>query len=409
MLSQLFPALAERDVRRYAIGQVTSVIGGWTQTITINLLAWALTGSPGMLGLLNFLLFAPSLVVAPLGGSRITQGNALRATTWILMGSLAISSLLTLLAALGQLTIAWLIGVAAVAGFFNAMEMPARQVLLINLVRDRSLIGNAVSVNSLAWNCGRMIGPALGAMLFAGFGAAWGFAANVIGLTVMLFCVRTVRMNAPAATSGAARGGLRAAARYVMDDPQASVMMPVLACVGVFAGGYQTLVPVLADRGHGDTAAFTGLFFGSAGGGSLCVAMLLSSRYALPASRRVLVWMPWLTALSLCAIALLDAPALAAASFALLGASITFTGPGTNANLQQHAPPHLRGALSGLFTMAFMGTIPFGQLLAGALAESLSVRQTLLAMAGALMVALLLLFVPRWIRQRRPTIGAGRL
>ncbi|MEO9102621.1 MAG: MFS transporter, partial [Burkholderiaceae bacterium] len=382
MIGRLFPALGEADVRRYALGQIVSVIGGWTQTITINLLAWSLTASPGVLGLLNFLLFAPSLVVGPLGGSLLTPSNARQATTLILCSSLAISIGFTALAAVGQLSIGWLIGLSAIAGVFNAIEMPARQVLLIECVRDKLLIANAVSINSLAWNSGRMVGPAIGALLFANSGAAWGFASNALGLLVMLGCVQTVRLSPANDAAPVVRGGLRDAFAYVRADRQASLMLPVLACIGVFAGGYQTLVPVLADRAHGDTAAYTGLFFAAAGGGSLAVAALLSSRLSVPLTRRLLLWMPWLTALMLCSIAAFESTAAVMLSFALLGASITFTGPGTNASLQQVAPRHLRGALSGLFTMSFMGTIPFGQLLAGALAQQLAVRQALLIMAA---------------------------
>ena len=307
------------------------------------------------------------------------------------------------------MSIGWLIGLSAIAGVFNAIEMPARQVLLIECVRDKLLIANAVSINSLAWNSGRMVGPAIGALLFANSGAAWGFASNALGLLVMLGCVQTVRLSPANDAAPVVRGGLRDAFAYVRADRQASLMLPVLACIGVFAGGYQTLVPVLADRAHGDTAAYTGLFFAAAGGGSLAVAALLSSRLSVPLTRRLLLWMPWLTALMLCSIAAFESTAAVMLSFALLGASITFTGPGTNASLQQVAPRHLRGALSGLFTMSFMGTIPFGQLLAGALAQQLAVRQALLIMAAGLSLTLLLLFVPRWRRAGRITLNVDRL
>ncbi|MEP6559278.1 MAG: MFS transporter, partial [Burkholderiales bacterium] len=232
MIGRLFPALGEADVRRYALGQIVSVIGGWTQTITINLLAWSLTASPGVLGLLNFLLFAPSLVVGPLGGSLLTPSNARQATTLILCSSLAISIGFTALAAVGQLSIGWLIGLSAIAGVFNAIEMPARQVLLIECVRDKLLIANAVSINSLAWNSGRMVGPAIGALLFANSGAAWGFASNALGLLVMLGCVQTVRLSPANDAAPVVRGGLRDAFAYVRADRQASLMLPVLACIG---------------------------------------------------------------------------------------------------------------------------------------------------------------------------------
>jgi hypothetical protein len=90
----------------------------------------------------------------------------------------------------------------------------------------------------------------------------------------------------------------------------------------------------------------------------------------------------------------------------VLGFSMTFTAPGTNANLQHHAPPGLRGALGGLYVMSFMGLIPFGQLLAGALAQVMPVRSAVLVIAASLGAGLLALFAPRWKRNGRISLDA---
>jgi hypothetical protein len=73
---RMFPALAEASLRRYLSGQVASVLGSWTQNVTLNLLVYHLSGSAAILALLNFLLYGPQLIVAPVAGSRISSTNA---------------------------------------------------------------------------------------------------------------------------------------------------------------------------------------------------------------------------------------------------------------------------------------------------------------------------------------------
>ncbi|MEK9719499.1 MAG: hypothetical protein VW257_00270 [Quisquiliibacterium sp.] len=93
----------------------------------------------------------------------------------------------------------------------------------------------------------------------------------------------------------------------------------------------------------------------------------------------------------------------------MLGFSLTFTGPGTNAKLHQNAPPQLRGALVGLYALSFTGMIPVGNLLVGLLAQWLPVQATLLVMSGAMAFCLLLLFLPRWVRHGRIVLDGDRI
>jgi MFS family permease len=405
-MKQLFPAAGDPNVRRYLIGQIVSVIGSWTQNITLNLVAYQLSGSPAVLGLLNFLLFGPAIVVAPVAGSRVTAVNARRTTTAMLLCAMLVAALLLGLSVTHKLTIGWLLVLAAMAGFLGAIELPARQVLLTSSVADASMMSNAVAMNTLAFNIGRMVGPALAAVVFAQLGARYGFALNIAGLAFMLWSVQKVVARALPEGEAAVRGSLREAIAYIRNDRLASLFFPVVACLGLFGSAYQTLVPVLADKAFGSAAAYTGVFFGSAGAGSLAAAAVLSSRFSSAMVKRLLVVTPWVAVLALLGIGTAGDVSMAALSFFVLGFSMTFTAPGTNANLQHHAPSGLRGALGGLYVMSFMGLIPFGQLLAGALAQVMPVRSAVLVIAASLGAGLLALFAPRWKRNGRISLDA---
>jgi MFS family permease len=166
--------------------------------------------------------------------------------------------------------------------------------------------------------------------------------------------------------------------------------------LAVTAGSYQTLVPVLADLVFHDPHRWTGWFFAASGLGSLIAALTLASRHADWASRNLQVLTPWLSVLAMWVIGLSPWVALDLPAFFVIGFALTFTGPGTNAYIQQHAPAHLRGSLIGLYIMCFAGSIPLGYLIAGALAQHLSVQATFAIMGAALALALAYLFVPRW-------------
>lgn len=406
-MRDFFPALQDRSVRFYSLGQLASVMGWWMQNITLNLLAYQLSGSAAVLGALNFLLFGPVLVVAPFAGSRITPAIARRTLGTVLASSVALALVLTLLAGTHRLDAPLLLALAAMAGLLGAVEQPARNVMLVSSLADRNHIANAVALNTLLFNLARMVGPAIAAALFAA-GPACGFAANALGMSVMLLCIRTMRIHAlPGAAT--ARGRLRAAFAYVRADRMASLFLPVVAVVGLFGSSYQTLIPVLADRAFGSTTRYSALFFAVSGAGALISSAVLSSKHSAVATRYLMVISPWMLALSMVGIALAPAAWVAAIMFFLLGACLVLTAPATNSMLQHHAPPELRGSLAGLYAMSFIGMIPFGQLLSGVLAQAFSVRTAFLVLASGLALVLAALFGPRWRRHGGITLDADRI
>lgn len=155
-VSRLFPALVEASLRRYLSGQVASVLGSWTQNVTLNLLVYHLSGSAAILALLNFLLYGPQLLVAPIAGSRISAANAKRATLCVLAASLVLTASLFTLSLLGVLGVKLILMHALAIGVSSAVETPARQVLLLTSLEDPAHTSNAVAMNTMVYNVGRM-------------------------------------------------------------------------------------------------------------------------------------------------------------------------------------------------------------------------------------------------------------
>ncbi|MBP2167347.1 MFS family permease [Erwinia toletana] len=369
------------------MGQAASIVGLWTQNVTLNLLLWQMSHSPWLLGVLNFLLYCPALIVPLLFGSRLTPARVKGIMMKILCLSMTISSLLLASVLFGFISPPFILLIAAVAGCVSSMELPTRHLLLTSSLQDKSLMYNAVAMNTMVFNIGRMFGPAIAAWSFNHYGAAAGFVISLCGLITMWFAVRSMQVVA-SETGGRRAGGMRNALRYVKNDDFAMRFLPMLAFMGIFAGSYQSLIPVLAAQSFHDTARFTGWFFSSAGVGSLLAALLISARIS---HQRLVQWLqvaPWSAVLALGGIASSSAPLLTCFCFLWLGLSLTFFSTMINSTLQHHSPPELRGGVVGLYGMSFQGTMPIGNLLVGMLASLGNIMLTFLLMS--LMLAALL-------------------
>jgi predicted MFS family arabinose efflux permease len=400
IVSRLFPALTEPALRRYLSGQVASVLGSWTQNVTLNLLVYHLSGSAAILALLNFLLYGPQLVVAPIAGSRIRSENARRVTLCVLTVSLALTGSLIILSTLGVLGVKLILAHALAIGVSSAVEVPARQVLLLTSLRDGTLTSNAVAMNTMVYNVGRMVGPTIAGFVYPTLGPRASFAIYAVALCFMATCVRSIPLS-DKATPSRAESSLRDAVGYVMSDAFSARYLPILACIGLFAASYQTLVPLLADKAFHDAARFTGVFFACAGAGSLSSAVLLSSALGPRASARFIAWAPWSAIAALMVLATTDAAAASMPAFFILGFSLTFAATSTNATIQRQCPEHVRGGLVGMYGMAYNGTMPFGYLLVGTVSEALGVRHTFAAMAVVLAVGVISIVAWQRIKEQR--------
>lgn len=394
-----FPVFGEPVVRRYLGGQLASVLGSWTQNITLSLLLWEQTHSALLIGLLNFLLQVPMLFVPPLAGPRMQPATIRDATLRILRGSLVITCLLLLGAASGQLSAWSVLLLAGLQGVVSALEWPARQLLLTSFLRDRSLLVNAVATNSLIFNIGRMTGPAVAAVLYTHYGATTGFVCSLAGLAVMYAAIRGLPRAAETEAARKEPPSLRDGLRFAAGDDFARSHVPALVCLGLFVSSYQTLIPVLAATVFGSASHYTGVFFACAGAGAFSAAIAIAAIRNAQAARRALAWAPWFSASALLAIATSTQAVLSGVGFFVLGMTLVLSTTVINSSLQQRCPPHLRGAMVGLFGMAFMGSIPLGHLLMGQVAHAWGAPTTLLVMGCA--VALCQIGIPAVARRLR--------
>jgi len=386
-VADTFRSLRVRNYRLYFFGQLVSVCGTWMQMIAQIWLMTRLTHNSGTaLGLLVALQFLPLLLAGAWGGL-IVDRNDKRTILFITQSAAGV-----LAVALGLLTVTHhasvlaVDGLAFVLGWVNVFDNPARQAFAHEMVGTED-VANAISLNSVMFNSGRIIGPALAGIAIKTIDVGPCFFVNafsyvaVIG-ALMMMDVKQLHRAAPTRRGS---GQLREGFRYVWSTPALRVPLLMMAVVGTLAFNFQVVAPLIVKKTfHQDVGAFTTVMTLSGVGAVL--GGLTTAQFRRPTARIVAV-VAIVMGLSELAAAL--APTLAYEALAMMflgGSGMAFVAM-SNASLQIAADPAMRGRVMALFGIAFLGSTPIGGPIVGWASNQFGPRAGFLIGAAAAIAA----------------------
>jgi len=390
-----FPAFRSRNFRLFFAGQLVSLIGTWMQHIAMTWLAYRLTDSTAMLGLVGFASQIPILLFSiPAGvwNDRLDRRRLLMTTQFL---SMLQAVALFALTATGTITPTLLVMLALTLGCINAVDLPARQAFVAQMVPDKRALPNAIGLNSFLMNGSRFVGPALAGLIVALAGEAACFLINALSYVAVLAALWAIRITPrPAHTHSSAWMAMRAGIDHALAHPRIRLTLFLVAGFSFFVTPYVVMMPVFArDLFHGDAQTY-GFLIGSAGLGSLCAALFLAWRGGKHASDGLdrLVGRTALTGgIALAFFAFVPAIELAYPLLMILGFSVVLTAAGSNTLIQIDVEEEYRGRVMAIFSTAFLGIAPIGSLTVGLVSETLHVRPTLF-MCGLLALAAGLLY-----------------
>jgi MFS family permease len=384
-LRRSFSSLSIPNYRRYFLGQIVSVSGTWVQTVAETWLVLKLTNSGLAVGVAAALQFAPMLLAGAWGGAIADRFPKRRLLT-ITQIAMAVPALtLFALTASGAITLAMLYLLIFARGMVLAVDNPARQSFLVELVGPDNVL-NAVSLNSALINSARIIGPAIAGVLITTVGVAPCFAVNAVSFLAMIYALRRMdraQLNAAPVTERAP-GQVRSALRYVRATPELWIPLALTAVVGTFTFNFQILLPLMASfTFHGDAGVYalltTAMGIGAIGG-------------AIANGSRARVRPAMLVGASLAfgglVVALAGAPSELVAVIALVpvgAASVAFSAS-VNSALQLAVAPAMRGRVMALYSVVFLGSTPIGAPLMGWLANAAGPRAAF-ALGGVVALA----------------------
>lgn len=389
-----FPALAHPQFRRYFIGQSIALIGGFAHNIAMAWLAFRLTGSVAVLGIIGFASLAPALFVSPFAGLLADRYPRRQMLIGLLSSVALLGVILAALTHAGWVSATVLIVIAALRGLAFAFEIPIRHAFLVDLISDRAVLPNAVALHSSALNTARFIGPAIGGLMIGLVGEAACFLLHPIMLTatlVQLLRIRTLPRESHAA-SGSFIAQYLEGWRYAFADPVISRMLVGVFALGFGIGPYTHLMPAAVAELFGAHPELVGMFISCAGAGAMVAAISLAARHgsrnlsgiALAGNVAAVVGLasfshsPWM--------------AVSVVGMFLVGLGVIMQAVATNMTIQKRVDDDKRGRVLAIYTAMFIGAQPVGSLFFGQIGQFIGAANALLAgslvgLAGALLLA----------------------
>jgi MFS family permease len=348
-----------------------------------------MTDSPFLLGFVGFANSIPQFFLMLPGGvvaDRLDRKRVVSASQWV--QTLA-ALWLAIAIYVHRITVWQIIAAAVVTGIAMSFSGPAYQAMVVDLLEDRRKLPNAIAMNSLQFNLSRAIGPLIAGVTLSLYGTFWCFFFNAISFLPLIWALSVIRdrqLRHP--TSEAAMvSHIVEAFRYVSRDRLVTLLLLIVAAASLFGYPYLSLMPMIARSLFKNDAQGLGLLMGGIGAGALTGSLILSVR--MPPQRRMtqLTLLTLATfGLGLASIGFLRQRAPVFAALVLCGASMVICVALCNTSIQQRIPDALRGRVLSMYTFAFSGFLPFGNLFGGILAEHRGLQPTMLFLGGGLLV-----------------------
>lgn len=388
-----FPALASRDFAIFLVGQFISVIGTWMQNTAQPYLAYRISGRPLDLGLIGFASTLPTLVLALPAGVLVERWDK-RKTVIIFQAIMALQAFaLAALTYSGQIQI-WHIGVLAlIFGAASAVEITARQAMLIEL-SGREGLPSAIALQTTVFNIGRVLGPLTASWLLTSSGTEGSvFLTNAVSYLFViggLLIIRT-RYKVPREASGAKSLGMefREGLGYIRRNTLVASIILMSALIGFFGFPLIQQIPALARdvlKMTSDTeviiAARTSLLYAAQGAGALVAALLAAYMSSSRNKGRMVTLGQVAFIFPLIALGYVRNLNASLVLLVLIGWGTVTQLVSMNTLIQVSVPNGLRGRVFSVYLWALQGVAPFGSLLIGWLAQNWGVPHA--ALAGGL-------------------------
>lgn len=385
-----FRALRQRNYRLFFIGQGISLIGSWIQNIAMSWLVYSLTNSAMMMGTITFINALPTLFVSPVAGVVIDRVNKYKMLIWLQCFFLLQALTLAVLTLSGVIQVWHIVVIGILTNINAAFDMPLRQSLVINLVSDPKDLSNAISLNSSNFNLARLLGPAIAGVLIARFNEGICFLINAVSYIAVLWALLQMKLNLPANNSHVAKDlkkGFIEGLSYARNMPPIKTILIFLAFVSFIGVSYPLLMPIFADRVLQGSAKTLGILMSSSGVGALIASLMLAARKDVRGLAGCIFLGAVIFGLSFIGLGLIHNMFWAVLMLFTLGFGMVLGLISCNTLLQQMVDDDKRGRVMSLYTLAFIGTVPWGNLFAGTLAQKVGVSHAFLVLGLMLLAA----------------------
>ena len=393
-MQRTFRALHHRNYRLFFGGQSVSLIGTWMQQLAMSWLTYRLTHSTVLLGVVGFSSLIPSFLLAPFAGVLIDRWERYRVMIITQILAMIQAVVLALLVLTGMITVWHIIILSTLLGIINSVDNPVRHALIIDLVESKEDLSNAIALSASMFNVARLVGPSIAGVLISLVGEGVCFLINALSFIAVIISLLSMKVISKERKMHRTPfwQDIREGFAYAFGFPPIRYILMLIAWTSLVGMSYNVLMPVFArDILHGGAHTF-GFLMAGTGCGALIGSIYLATRKSVLNLERILVITSLLFGIGLILLSLSHVDWVALIFMMLIGFGMISQFAGCNTILQTIVEEDKRGRVMSLFIMTSIGTIPFGSLLAGSIAQIVGTPQTirisgLLCIFGAVMLA----------------------
>jgi len=379
-IKETFRSLRYRNYLLFFSGQSISLIGTWTQRLATPWLVYRLTHSAFLLGLVSFATQLPTFLLSPYAGvitDRIDRYKVLMATQILAMLQ---AFILCILYFMNIIEVWQIITLGIFLGLINAFDVPARQSLVIKMVDRKEDLANAIALNSSMVNAARLIGPSFAGILIAYMGEGYCFLINGISYIFVITTLAFIKIKPEVILKKGKNvyQEFKEGFHYTFSNLAIRSLILLLALISLVGMPYTILMPVFADKIlHGSSHTF-GFMMAATGIGALCGSLYLASRKHVAGLEKLIPIFALVFGFGIIAFSLSRNLYISLFFLLLTGLGMIFQMAASNTIIQTIVDEQKRGRVISFYAMAFMGTAPFGSLIAGWSANIIGAPATLI-------------------------------
>jgi MFS family permease len=378
-------ALQYRDFRLLWLGQLLSGIGSQMQLIAVNWQVYELLQGSSYsvtlfgqqipldaralgLGTLGLVRILPIIAFALLGGIVADTQDRRRLMLWTQSAAALFAGILAAITLSGNETLAAIYLLTAAGAAATAFDQPARQSIVPNLVPLEHLT-NAVSLNTLLWQVSTIVGPALAGLLIGVFDIGLVYAFNALSFLAVIVALLLMHYRGRAAAQKTGLGWTAAVEGLRFTYGSRIIWSTMLLdFFATFFSTARTMLPIIAGQVLGVGVEGYGLLSSAQAVGALIAGIILSLRQDIQRQGTVLLVSVAIYGLATALFGVSTLFVLSYLLFAVTGAADTVSTVIRGTIRQLITPDHLRGRMTSVNMVFFMGGPQLGEVEAGLVA-----------------------------------------